>query len=219
MPLYEAPLPAKEAGLPQNVWQPLARGRRPTVYAPGQTIYAQGTEATRFYYILDGKAKAFLTSPSGDERVLTYYRQGDLMGEAAFFDGEQRVTSAVALTRCRIVDIDREEIRGIFAAQPQLAMDMLKYLAHKVRLLSGHVDDISFLAADRRVARFLLTLHAETGETLRCTQDEIGFAAGASRVTVSRILGEFSRQGWLRTGYRRLELLNPKALEQFALAE
>ena len=205
-----------ELGLPDNVWEPFAEGRRPVVYLPGQMIYVQDTEATRFYYILRGKAKAFISSAEGGERILTFYRAGDLMGEASFFDQQPRVSSAVAITRCEVIQIDRQTARQIFSAHPELAMAMLKYLARTIRLLSGHVDDISFQSADRRLSRLLLSLYEDVQGPIFCSQDELGFAAGASRITVSRILGEFARKGWLKTGYRAVELMDLEALQSFS---
>lgn len=35
-------------------WAPLAEGQTPRIYAPGQLIYLQGTEADVFYYLLSG---------------------------------------------------------------------------------------------------------------------------------------------------------------------
>ena len=68
-------------------WAPLAAGRSPRTYAPGQMIYLQGTQADQFYYILSGTVKCFLSSAEGDERTLTLHRSGDLIGEAAFLNG------------------------------------------------------------------------------------------------------------------------------------
>ena len=42
---------------------------------------------------------------------------------------------------------------------------------------------------------------------------------GVSRVTVSRVLGEFTRLGWLRTGYRALFLTDAAALRAFAFTD
>lgn len=204
-----------ELGLPQDIWAPFAEGRAPTIYKAGQMIYQQDTVATRFYYILHGKAKAFISSEAGDERILTIYRAGDLMGEASFFDQQPRVSSAVALTKCELVPIDPETVRELFSAQPELAMAMLKYLARTVRLLSGHVDDMSFLSAEKRIARILITLSADENGTIHSTQEELGFTIGASRVTVSRILSDFSRKGWLKTGYRSLKVVNLNALKEY----
>ena len=200
-------------------WAPLAQDQSPRTYAPGQLIYLQGTEADTFFYLLSGSARSYISSETGDERVLTTHRSGDLMGEAAFFDGCPRVSSAVAVTECRAVSIDRERLERVLRAHPELALPLLQYLARTVRLLSDHVDGMSFRPADQRVARYLLSLPAEPGGGLRCTHEEIGAAVGVSRVTVSRVLGEFTRQGWLRTGYRALFLTDAAALRAFAFTD
>lgn len=202
----------------ENIWAPLAEGRTPKCYAPGQLIYLQGTHADAFYYLLSGTVRSYISSEAGGERVLTTHRAGDLMGEASFFDGCPRVSSAIAVTECQVVSIDRERLDRIFRAHPNLALPMLQYLAHTVRLLSDHVDEMSFRPADQRVARYLLTLPAKADGTLPCTHEEIGAAVGVSRVTVSRVLGEFVKNGWVETGYRALVLKDPGALRTFAFA-
>ena len=108
--------------------------------------------------------------------------------------------------------VDRRRLEEVIARHPDLAVSMLEYLAHTVRLLSAHVDG-AFLRADQRVARYLLSLSPVSG-VLRCTHEEIGSSVGVSRVTVSRVLGEFERQGLLETGYRTIRILNQPALEE-----
>jgi len=208
-----------ELGLPDDIWAPFAEGHKPVICAPGQIIYMQDTMATQFYYILHGKVKAFISSEDGGERILTFYQAGDLMGEASFFNRQKRVSSAVALTRCELISIDRCTVQRLFSARPELAMAMLQYLARTVCLLSAHLDGISFQTADKRIARFLLSLYADARGPVCCTQEEIGYAVGASRVTVSRILSEFARKGWLKTGYRVLELSDLPALHSFVCSE
>ena len=193
-------------------WAPLAEGRRVQVYVPGQMIYLQDTEASQFYYILSGTVKCFISSSGGDERTLTHHRAGELIGEAAFFDRQPRVSSAVAVTRCTLVSVDREHLEAVFARHPELAVAMLEYLARTVRLLSAHVDS-AFLQADRRVARHLLSLSPTPDGLLRCTHEEIGSSVGVSRVTVSRVLSEFDRRGWIETGYKSVTLRDRAALE------
>ena len=195
-------------------WAPLAEGRRVLVYVPGQMIYLQDTEASQFYYILSGTVKCFISSSGGDERTLTHHRAGELIGEAAFFDRQPRVSSAVAVTPCQLVEVDRQRLTEVFARHPDLAISMLENLARRVRLLSEHVDG-EFLPADKRIARHLLSLPADARGELHCTHEEIGSSVGVSRVTVSRVLGEFDRRGWVRTGYRSLRLLNRAAMEAY----
>ena len=198
----------------RNIWTPLADGQPVVHKGPGELIYLQDSRADCFYYIVSGTAKCFISSPEGEERILTLPHAGELMGEAAFFDGQPRVSSAMAVTKCRLVAVDRRRLEQVFAAHPDLAIALLEDLARRVRLLSGHVDG-DFLSADRRIARHLLTLLPWPADTVRCTHEEIGASVGVSRVTVSRVLGEFDRQGWVSTGYKSLRLLDRAALERY----
>lgn len=193
----------------------LAEGQSPRSYAPGQIIYLQGTYPDHFYYLLSGSVRSFISHPSGEERVLTVHCPGDLMGEASFFDECPRVTSAMAQTECRVVTVDRTRLNDIFARCPELALPMLQYLARTVRMLSDHVGAAA-LPAGQRVARYLLSMQENAGQTLLCTHESIGQAVGLSRVTVSRALGEFSAQGLVRLGYRSVVILRRQELERLA---
>ena len=202
----------------RNIWTTLADGQPIQHKEPGQLIYLQETRAECFYYIVSGTVKCFISSPEGDERILTLPHAGELIGEAAFFDQQPRMSSAMAVTKCELVAVDRQRLEQVFASYPGLAIAMLEDLARRVRLLSEHVDG-EFLQADKRIARHLLSLIPEADGRLRCTHEEIGASVGVSRVTVSRVLGEFDRKGWVQTGYKLLRLLDRPALEHFLREE
>ena len=200
-------------------WSVLAEGRQPRRYTAGQFIYLQGTYPEYIYYLSSGTARSFISTQSGEERVLTIHRPGDLMGEASFFDECPRVTSAMAVTPCVVYTVDREQLNGLFSRHPELAMPMLRYLARTVRMLSGHVDS-SALPARQRIARYLLSYPAERdGSPISCTHEEIGQAVGVTRVTVSRVLGELAREGLVELGYRSVALLDRDGLRKLMESE
>lgn len=196
-------------------WNLLAEGRPPRRYRAGQMIYLQGARPDRFYYLVSGSVRSFISTGGGEERVLAVHRAGDLMGEASFFDGCPRVTSAMALEDCQILTIGRTELDAAFQRHPELALPMLQHLARTVRTLSGHVESFS-LPARQRVARWLLAQPPGEDGSLRATHEGIGQAVGLSRVTVSRVLGELSGQGLLALGYRAVTVLDRTGLEALA---
>lgn len=200
-----------ELDFPAGIWEPFARSRPPVRCSAGYLIYLQDTEATCFYYLKSGQVKSFIQSEDGGERVLNIYHAGSLFGEASFFDELPRVSSAVALTACGIVPIDRELVAQEFARDPELALAMMKYLARTVRLLSGQVNQMAFRPARWRVANYLLALSPANG-LISCTQDDIAAAVSASRVTVSRVLNEFAQKGWVALSYRGVRLLERERL-------
>ena len=202
-----------ELDFPAGIWEAFAKSRPPVRCSPGYLIYLQDTEATCFYFLKSGRVKSFIQSEDGGERVLNIYKSGSLFGEASFFDELPRVSSAVALTPCEIVPIDRELVTQEFARNPELALAMMKYLARTVRLLSEQVDQMAFRPARWRVANCLLTLASGAG-AVSCTQDDIAAAVSASRVTVSRVLNEFAQRGWVELSYRTIRLAEPEPLKR-----
>lgn len=196
-------------------WNLLAQGRTPRKYRAGQMVYLQGARPERFYYLVSGSVRSFISTGGGEERVLAVHRSGDLMGEASFFDGCPRVTSAMALEDSLILPIDRAQLDAAFQRHPELALPMLQYLARTVRSLSGHVEAAS-LPARQRVARWLLAQAPGEDGALRATHEAIGQAVGLSRVSVSRALGELSALGLAELGYRSVRVLDRPGLEALA---
>ncbi|MBO5341018.1 MAG: Crp/Fnr family transcriptional regulator [Oscillospiraceae bacterium] len=199
---------------PAGIWRPFAAGRPAVRCSAGYLIYLQNTDATCFYYLRSGRVKSFIQSEDGAEHVLHIYERDSLFGEASFFDELPRVSSAVALTDCEIVPIDRELVSAQITRDPDLAMTMLKYLARKVRVLSSQVDDMAFRPADQRIARYLLSISPSAQGAVSCTQEEIAAVVSVSRVTVNRVLNGFACRGWLKTGYGSLEILDADAMRR-----
>ena len=191
-------------------WDLLAEGRSPRKYRAGQLVYLQGTQPDCFFYLVSGSVRSFISSSSGEERVLTVHRAGDLMGEASFFDGCPRVTSAMALEECQILTVDQGQLDAAFQHHPELALPMLRYLARTVRMLSDHVE-ASSLPARQRIVRWLLNQPHKNG-VVQMSHEEIGQAVGLSRVTVSRVLGELSDHNLVELGYRCVTLTDRDTL-------
>ena len=175
----------ENTSFPQEIWRLFVENRAPVRCSPGYLIYLQGTQATCFYYLKEGRVKSFIQSEDGAEKVLTVFEQGSLFGEAAFFDRLPRVSSAMALTSCQLVPIDRELVEQQFALHPAMATAMIQSMARKIRMLSDHLDHIAFRPAKWRVVEYILSL-SPNDDFVHCNQDEIAAAISVSRVTVSR---------------------------------
>lgn len=207
----------EQLDLPPNIWEPFAQHYDAAHYLPGQMIYIQESPAMFFYYLKSGRVKTFISSEDGTEKSLTIYQAGNLFGEAAFFDELPRVSSAMALTRCEIIKINRQMAQEELTHNPELALALLKYLARTVRLLSEHVDEMAFLRTDQRIARYLLSISPDREGRIICTQDEIASTVSANRVTVSRILNQFKKQGWISSGYGYIKINDNHALNKLLL--
>lgn len=184
----------------------------------GDIIYYQGDRAESFYYLKKGRVRVYMTSPDGVEKTLSTATHGEIIGEAAFFDKMPRVSSASALTNTELVSINENKLVTLIKESPQLALELLEIQATRIRQLSTQIDAMTFMQADGRIAQLLLqSTHIEDGkQVVSLTHEEIASTVGVSRVTVSNILNDFSKKGYVKTKYRKVVVVNIDALQEIA---
>jgi CRP/FNR family cyclic AMP-dependent transcriptional regulator len=197
----------------KNIWDVLEKSHTPHLYEKERMIYWQEAPASEFYYLKRGKVKIFLSAENGMEKTLTILESGGIFGEAAFFDGMPRVSSAKTLVKSEIIAVTRQSLIDCIRQEPQLAMNLLTYLSKTVRMLSAQVNAMTFLQADRRLAQLLLQLAVD--KIVHVTHDDLAGLAGVSRVTVSRVLAAFTQKGWICTRYRGVVILDESGLKDF----
>lgn len=184
---------------------------KPTrIFKNNQLIYQQGGIADNFYYLKEGIVQVFANSSDGLEKTLTIYNNGEIFGEASFFDGFPRMSSAKTLSDSEIITINKIDIMSYFQNEPFLALNFIELLSQKVRMLSNEIDNISFLSAEKRIAQYLLTMTVYTSSQVNCTHEDI-----AKSVGVSRTLNKFSKYQWIYTKYRKILILNRNAILEF----
>lgn len=180
----------------------------------GSIIYHQGDKARCFYYLKKGRVKVVMTSADGMEKTLSTASAGEILGEAAFFDKMPRISSAYALTNIEVISVDEAKLLSLIKDNPKLALELLKMQATRIRQLSSQIDAITFMKADGRIASLLL--QSASSNIVNYTHEEIAGIVGVSRVTVSKILNRFKREGLLKTDYGKIILINTVELKRIS---
>ena len=186
------------------------------IFDTGKIIYSQGDSPDYLYYLKKGRVKIFISSENGSEKTLSVITQGAVFGEAAFFDGRERMSSAKAVTRSELILISKNILTDIIRRRPQTALELLRLQSNTIRLLSSQVDSIAFLSAKSRLCQFLLECAAQNrNNIITATHEEIGSIIGATRVTVSKLINELAKSGAIKTGYRKIQVLNTDILKNY----
>ena len=142
----------------------------------------------------------------GDPGDLLILGPSDMFGEMSILDPGPRMSTATALTDVEAVAMDRAMLREWIAARPEVAEQLLRILARRMRRMSTSRDEMVFTDAPGRIAKLLLRLAQRFGVqrdgavevTHDLTQDEIAQLVGASRETVNKVLSDFTNRGWIR---------------------
>ncbi len=82
----------------------------------GQVLIEAGTEADRFYVIVDGQARA----TNADGATLSMLGPGGFAGEIAILRGGPRTATVTAVTDLVVVSLSKDDFRQVLDSQPEL---------------------------------------------------------------------------------------------------
>jgi CRP-like cAMP-binding protein len=196
----------------------------PVDFARRWTVFAEGEPADRLYIIISGKVKISHRSPDGREHLLAIMGPQDMFGELSVFDDGPRTASATTLTEVRAVSLDRDTLRGWMADRPEVAEQLLRVLARRLRRTNTKLADQICTDVPGRVAKQLLLLAQQfgtrEGDALRValdlTQEEIAQLVGASREATNQALGTFADRGWIQSESHTMLILDAENLARRA---
>ena len=163
-------------------------------------IINQNDESYSLYVILSGRVKVFVGGKDGREIVLNHQGAGDYFGDLALIDKQPRVASVMTTEASKFMIISRDDFLTCLSRNPEIAINLIKPMTSRMRMLAQNVSSLALMDVYGRVARILLQQAEEKEGALvtgRITQQEIADMAGASRAMVSRILKDLKTGGYI----------------------
>ncbi|MBA2308989.1 MAG: Crp/Fnr family transcriptional regulator [Pseudonocardiales bacterium] len=190
----------------------------------GHVIFSEGELGDRLYIISSGKVKVGRKAPDGRENLLAVFGPSDMFGELSIFDPGPRTSTATTVTEVRAHTMDRAALREWISKRPEIAEQLLRVIARRLRRTNNMLADLIFTDVPGRVAKSLLQLARQFGSqeggllrvTHDLTQEEIAQLVGASRETVNKALADFASRGWLRLEGKSVLILEPERLARRA---
>ncbi|WP_139187769.1 Crp/Fnr family transcriptional regulator [Bacillus tuaregi] len=193
-------------------------------YRKGDIIYLQDDPAREFYLIKSGRVKLFLTSKEGNEITLKLLGPHMIFGDASHLSHTPRLTSASTVTDVELLTVNIDRMLTYMTLNPSLMIELYSLMAQTIRLLSIQVYSMAFLSSDKKVAHILVQLGTYFKEkdtapsySIDYTHQEISELIGISRVTTTKILKQFEKQGWISLGYHKITVDDEVSLKQHAL--
>ena len=185
-------------------------------HRPGSVILYPG-KSDMLYRVASGLVRVHTMDDDGNGLTLRYVKPGDYFGEEALA-GLDRQYFAEAVTDSS-VDVINPALMS--------AEDNLVVTTHLVRTLERAYESIYRLVGKRlraRIAGELLELKdtalasvQPSGETMiYATHDELAAAVGSVRETVTKVVGELSREGVISAGYGKITLKDETRLARIS---
>jgi CRP-like cAMP-binding protein len=180
-----------------------------------EIVLLEGESAANLYFVASGVVKMFKTSAEGKEQILSIVRPGESFNDVPIFDGGSNPASARAMGPVLLYGIKKNDMEAILRNHPQIALNVIKVLASRVRHLVSLVEDLSFKHVIGRVAKILLEhVGGEMGRGPRLTQQEMAAMAGTAREVVGRSLKALEEEGAIKLDRHRIIITDKEALKE-----
>lgn len=196
-----------------------------TIHPDGTLLFIEGEPARGLYLVLDGTAKVSVSSPQGRVLIIRVARAGDLLGINSTVTGLPYEATAETSKQCRTVFIPRNAFITLHRQDERIREIVLHSLNRYVSALIEATRRLMLAeTAAEKLAGLLLKWCDDFGELDArrvCvrhdfTQEEVAQMIGASRETVTRLLGEFTKRGLICMTSFNLQILDRPGLEDIA---
>jgi CRP/FNR family transcriptional regulator len=180
-----------------------------------EMVLLEGELVENLYFVASGAVKVFKTSAEGKEQILNIVRPGESFNDVPIFDGGPNPVSARAMGPVLLYGIKKNDMEAILRTHPQIALNVIKVLARRVRHLVSLVEDLSFRHVISRVAKILFEhIGGEMGREPRLTQQEMAAMAGTAREVVGRSLKALEEQGAIKLDRHHIIITDKEALQK-----
>jgi uncharacterized membrane protein len=99
----------------------------------GHTLFQAGDPGDALFIVRVGQIELFIKDTAGQKIVLTTAGPGDMFGEVAMLDSGSRTATALALSDCEVLVLDRDDLILLFQRKPEAALHMLAALSGLTR--------------------------------------------------------------------------------------
>ncbi len=193
--------------------------------AKDQPIYFAAEPSKAIYFLKTGRVKIVKYSNEGKENILTLISAGEIFGEMAYFEEEQRTDYAMTLEPSLICAINKNDLAEFINKNPALNLKLTKLIGLKLRSYSERIEDLIFKDANQRIISFILRLSQKNGKELGgqifikpfLKHQDIGEITACSRQTVNYLLTDLRNKGVINFDRNKLIILNPAELKKLLI--
>jgi CRP-like cAMP-binding protein len=188
-------------------------------YHANSVVVKQGDSANRLFLLLKGSARYFFITPDGRRVNLFWLVPGDIFGGVCLLTEPASFIVSTEVTKTSEVLLwERSTIRALAGRYPRLLENGLSIACdYLVWYLATHLS-LTCHSARERLAHVLVSLAHGIGQSrpdgigLEITNEQLANTANITPFTVSRLMGDWQRNGSILKSRGRLVLRRPEQL-------
>lgn len=159
-------------------------------------IYFASEPSKNIYFLKTGRVKISKYQSDGSEKILAIINPGEVFGEMAYFDEEERTEYAITIEPSLICAINKNDFSKFVESNPAINLRLTKLFGLKLKNFSERVEDLIFKDANHRIISFIIRYAEKNGKKVGeqifvkpfLKHQNIGQLTACSRQTVNYLL-------------------------------
>lgn len=198
--------------------QSLSNDRKVSKIKKKQSIYYEGDEVHRFYFLKSGKVKTFQTNRDGKEFITGLYNSGDFFGHISIIENTDYRESAEALEDSEIVFIPKHDFLELITRNQSVANQFIKMLANDIQEKENHLMQMAYNSLRKRTADALIMLSKKYKSkeqekfSIRISRDDLASVVGTATESLIRTLSDFKTEGSIEINGSEIKIVDEKKL-------
>lgn len=140
-------------------------------FEKGSTILFAEEENNYVYFLIEGRAEAYVLSPKGNYANLYIYREGSFFGEIEQFYEGRKPVEITAFTDCLVKMLHKDDFLKWLESDFNATKYLIKELSYKLVINAELVEDVLSLTVKERLLRSVaIHNHRNTLNTLSKNQ-------------------------------------------------
>lgn len=193
-----------------------------TTFPGGATLFVEGQTPRGVFLLCTGKVKLSTTSRDGKVLILKMAGPGDMLGLSAVISGTPYEVTAETGMPCQVNFVQREALVSLLEKHGEAGLRSAQTLSREFQSAYRDIHDLILARSSAgKLAKLLLSWTPPTSDNSNkeirvrygLTHEEMAQMIGASRETVTRLLGDLRRKQLIRLEGSTLVIRNRMALE------
>lgn len=199
-------------------FQSLSNDRKVSSIKKKQTIYYEGDEALRLYFLKTGKVKTFQANRDGKEFITGLYNSGDFFGHIAIIENIPYNESAEAMEDSEIVFIPKHDFLELITRNQSVANQFIKMLANNIQEKENQLTQMAYNSLRKRCADALIMLskkyktNVQENFSMRISRDDLASVVGTATESLIRTLSDFKAEKLIEINGSEITIVDEKKL-------
>ncbi len=105
-------------GVSRDAVDALARRTRQLRFDAGETIFEKAADAQFVYWVIAGRIRVATYGRNGNESLLGFIEEGEMLGEQALVGKARRIVFAISESESTLIAIDRRDLLPVVKTHP-----------------------------------------------------------------------------------------------------